>query len=262
MIGFESKSDPDIAQSVFIQSADMWIRSEVFTGEGAWDITAGSPDTAIFEPDVTPNPAWVADSLIGGKLILEGEEWTITDNDADSVTISCEGSALADDDYIARIMSPARFAGLSEGKNFSDAQETIKLTDGIPRKTLRKDLIERVVTMSGSLKLNGSEEGFGIMSALLNLKDASSVTQYKGTGGSNPSPRDYFEVEYRTANVSGKVAFLRCFYGQFSPEGGEVAFDDEGYKMVPFSFEAYSDPLRLASTITQDNDMYEYGVDK
>ena len=129
MIGFESKSDPDIAQSVFIQSADMWIRSEVFTGEGAWDITAGSPDTAIFEPDVTPNPAWVADALIGGKLILEGEEWTITDNDADSVTISCEGSALADDDYIARIMSPARFAGLSEGKNFSDAQETIKLTD-------------------------------------------------------------------------------------------------------------------------------------
>lgn len=262
MIGFETKSDPKIAESVFLQSADMWIRTREFSGEGAWDITAGSPDTAIFTPTVAPSPAWVADELIGGKLIINGEEWAITDNSTTSITVECEGSTLVDEDYTGRIMSPARFAGLSEGKNFSDAQESIKLTDGVPRKTLRKDLIERVVTMAGSLKLNGSEEGFGIISAIFNLKDVSSATYYKGVAGSNPSPRDYYEVEYRTANVEGNIAYLRCFYGQFSPEGGEIAFDEEGYKMIPFSFEAYSDPLRLNSTVIQDDDMYEYGVEK
>jgi hypothetical protein len=259
--GFETRSDPKIAESVFLQSSDMWIRKSVFSGEGAWDITAGSPDTATFTPKVAPSPAWDADELIGGVIVIEGEEWEITDNDATSITVECEGSAVTDDDYTARIMSPYRFAGISEGKSFNLADETIKLTTGVPRKTLRKDLIERTLQMTGEVMISASEGGFGFFEVLLGLKRDDSATEYIGFGGTNPSPRDYFEVAFKAANVEGKDVQFRAFYGQFSSEGADIAMDEDGYKKIAFTYDAYADPLRDSGVEIQDENLFEVKVE-
>jgi len=264
VIGFETKADPKIAESVFLKSSDMWIRVSVFSGEAGIVVTGGSPDSIVVTPKVAPD--WVTNELAGGTVLLtdgEGEyqEVDIVSNTATAVTCAAD-TAFTTGDYTVRIMSAYTFAGLSEGKSFNLSDETIKLTTGIPRRTLRKDLIERTLQMTGEVMISGSEEGFGFFEALLGLKRDDTTTDYVGLGGTSPSPRDYFEVAYKTANVEGKDIQFRAFYGQFSSEGADISMDDDGYKKVAFTFDAYADPLRDSDAEIQDENLFEVRIQK
>jgi hypothetical protein len=134
----EAISDLAVTKRMVSEELGKRIYQSGWYGSGTWDITAGSPDTAVFTPDVSES--WTVDALIGWVLNIEDENWVIVDNDADSVTVNCEGSAIVDGSYYAGLfndISILEIANASEGDIlYSDGSQWVKLAKGTDTQVL------------------------------------------------------------------------------------------------------------------------------
>jgi hypothetical protein len=257
MIGYATKAAAN-GERLFLRSSDLWIRQVVYTGEADVNVTGGSPNSVVIT--VNGSTPFTGLDLEDGKLVIAGEDWVITSETNNTVTATRESATVVvdDTDVQVRVMSALRFAGYSEGKNFALEDEYAEFKDGVPRKLIAKDLVERSLTLSGNLMLSGGEEGFETFATMSGMAiDTATTDKFRATGGSNPAARPYFEVVYKVADRSGKDITLTVYYGQFEV-GGEIGFDDEEYKRYSYTFSAYSDPLRVSGTTTDEDDLFEF----
>jgi hypothetical protein len=251
---YPSKTDSQIDLDVLLQSFDLWIKRILKSGTGTVDITAGSPDTIV----VTPGVAGMTPDAYNGKtIIVNGEEWDITDNDATTITATrTDATTIADGSYSYRVMNTAEYIGLSDGKEFTRKPEKATLTTGIPKRRIRQDLVSLDVSIKGNLQNYNKD----ILKTLWNLKDRSSVTRFIGRGGSNPSTSEKAEFLLQSSTVNNKATGIRIFYGEISGDGN-LPLDSDKHKELPFTIDAYADPLRTVAGTTQDDDVFEFYED-
>jgi hypothetical protein len=261
-IGYAIKDDPQSARDVFLQSADFWARKVLVDNiTGVLDLT--DPNNATLTP--ATDPSWVSAAYDGKQLVLDGNAIEIDTSSDVALTFDASAiSGLVDGQtYSFRVQGAAEWVGDSEGKSFDDKPEFLPYKVGIPRKTKRRDLIERVVTAKGKMK----SQKFEVILAILGLKDASiaaapeadpPVVGYKiGTAGSNPSTySDRYEFIFQTRSVNNKVRQFIMYYCDISADGS-VELDTDGHKMIGFVVNLYSDPCREdPDTAEQDNNYY------
>jgi hypothetical protein len=262
-IGYAILNDPTSANDVFLKSADMYARKALVDAiTGVLDISTAS------EATITPavSPAWTPAAYDGLAIIIAGQEAVISSSSADHLTFDATSLAglVNGQTYGFRVLGDAEWLGISDGKSFDVKDDFVKLTTGIPKKTVRKDLLSREVTAKGKL----SNQKFTILKALLGLSDASitaapeaepPVVGYNiGNGGSNPSTYfQRFEFIFQTASIAGKTRQLKIWYGDIKLDGS-YDLDSDKYKELGFVIEAYSDPLRIVSTTdSQDADIFQ-----
>lgn len=243
MVGYGDKSLAT-AERFFLSSADLWVREVVLSAQATVDVTAGSPTTLVATYSGSPFQGL---TLTGGKLVVAGEEWTITGHTASTVDASrAEATSLQDGTHQTRVLSPLRFFGYSEGKSFSVEDDWAEYRTGVPRTVLARDLLERKLSLSGSLVMSGDAQGAETLARLLGLSVVS-TSPFRAVGGSEAVNRPYCEAVLRAIDRSGKTSELTLYYGQFEASG-EVAFDGDEYRKVSFRFVAYADPLRPAGS--------------
>lgn len=256
---FTNKTDPDIAKEIVLASSDLYAREVLVDGlSGTVDMT---DDEAVV---LTPSPAvaWTPSAYVGKQIVIDGKAFTIDANDATTLTFdSTTGDVVLPvlveaTTYYFRIQDTALYLGLSEGKEFNVADEKVQLKDGVPRTLIREDVVERILSSKGTLK----NFNFAILTALLSLKDKS-ITGYRiGTGGTNPSPRKYYEFYFQTNDVEGNAVQLDIFYGQIFNDG-PLPLDSDTYKMMPYTISGYQDRCRtVAAQTLQDENLFRVKI--
>ena len=254
---YTSKTDAQLAKDIVSQSADIYIMPKhPMTSAEDGVLNNAAPAAAIITPAVVPAPAWVVDELIGNIVVLQDDdggayEFVIDDNDATTFTIDIT-SDICGNDHSADYTNTATFAfwiwdaeefmGWAEGADeFTDEDENKQFKTGIPKKQVREDLLENVVTFGTVIRTPGP----GNLELAGNLDDAqTNATYIVLSKGSNPPSRPFYYVIAQNRTVEAKQQQLRMVMCQGKTNGARTIGGGDEYEVLPIIFTGNSDTLR------------------
>lgn len=250
---FTNERDLELAKSLIAQSSDFYIKEQKAEGTGVID--SSTPATTTLTDSTQ---SFVADELLGLKLVINMQEYIIAGNDATKITFDSSSNAISNGSYTYRVMGLEQFMGYCEKGEIDLSEETMQFKTGIPRRLVDEALLERTMKINAE----GKAHSFGLWKSIFNLEeDDSDATKYVGWGGSNPPPREFYEVILKNKDRAGRKRTLNFFHVQLKPNGN-VSVSSEDFKSLPFSMTVFSDPLRITGNSTEMRDMFKLEIIK
>ncbi len=249
---YTSKNDAQLAKDIVSDSADMYIMEDETPASDTAVLDKTVPAVAVFTPPVSP--AWTIDALIGQLVVIQddnsnAQEFIIADNTATTFTVdltsdvdNVDKSAVFTDatTYSYTLWGAEQFIGYTDETSFTDEEEVKEFKTGVPRKKVREDLLEKMISMETTIRTVGA----GILKAVYNLKDESTATYYILKGGSNPgSNRGHYYIILKNNTVDGKAQQLRLYWSQLNSNGARTIGGGDDYETVPVRISVSRSPL-------------------
>lgn len=273
-VGYSSKTDTDLVKDFIAKTSDMYLQKYEHSGTGTLTVDS----TALVITDTTAS--FTADELVSTQAynlyIVDDDgdvcKAKITDNSTNQFvitavdTVKCSGSNYGSagsftngSTYEFNVLTPdsiyqfGRFFGYTKDKEFDETEEMMAFKYGVPRKTIREDLLEAGANLTGTL----FSTDFDTVAMLENASvDHSDATYHRASKGFQPASRDFYKITFVTEDVDGKDIWLELLKGQFKINGSRT-YDSEEYKGINFSYTLVSQTLFPA-----DEDMYLHTQEK
>ncbi len=138
-------------------------------------------------------------------------------------------------------------------KAWSQKVEYATLQTGIPRQTIRKDVVSQEFSLEGAVRQLQPETV-----ALLSQRKVIEETGSKRVAmGSGAPPAVFCAVELLTKTVDGKVVKLRIRRAQITAEDFSVEMGGSEHAEIPFKLEALKDPDPSDNNSEWDYDGFE-----
>ena len=266
---YTGPTDAQLAKDIVSQSCDIYIMPKhIMTSTATGVMNKAVPAATTITPAVVPDPAWVVDELIGNVVVLQDDdggayEFVIADNTALAFTIDLTSDVHGNDhsaDYTNAatfafwIWDAEEFLGWTEGSDeFTDEDEMKQFKRSVPRKLVREDLLENVVTLATVVRTPGQ----GNLEMAGNLDDAqTNATYHVLSKGSNPPSRPYFYVIAKNTNVNGDNQQLRLHMTQAKTNGARTLGGGDEYEVLPLLFTGMVDTLRGDEVTGEEHDGY------
>ena len=123
----------------------------------------------------------------------------------------------------------------------------------VPRKLVREDLLENVVTLATVVRTPGQ----GNLEMAGNLDDAqTNATYHVLSKGSNPPSRPYFYVIAKNTNVNDDNQQLRLHMTQCKTNGARTMGGGDEYEVLPLLFTGMVDTLRGDEITGEEHEGY------
>lgn len=266
---YTAKNDVQLANDIVSESADTWVRENETPADNNGTLNTTVPAVAVLTPDTSP--VWTDDELIGFLLVLgndndSADEFIVADNIATTLTVDLTSDVNTNDksanftnsgSYGFKLFGIEQFVGFTMGDDeFNDEEEKKEYKVGIPRRRIREDLVERVVTLVENIRTSGA----GIFQSVHNLDNTdSNATYYVLKGSSNPGDKPEFYITLKNQSVDGKNRLLNLVWANFTPNGARIpGGGDTEYETIPVMMNANADPLRADN----DGDMFSIRIEK
>lgn len=259
---YANKSSTQLVKDMMLESGDMYISKILWEGTGVLAIGVGATDT------LTPatSPEWTINefaSTVGINLEIIDDNDIVTygkviSNTATAITFDDEtlildstgaigGALTTAGTYTFRLLSPSAdyeygdFFGYVDDVSVSTEQETVEYKRGIPRELIVEDLLENINEITGSIKTWLNKD---VLMAVMGFKAYGLQTgQFELGSGTKSFTSSFYRLALKGDSRIGKTVTFLFHRVKFSATG-EVSFEEEDYKMLPFSGTVFSDQYR------------------
>jgi len=262
---YTSKNDSKLAEDIVSKSADLYIMEDETPDSDSGVLDKTTPSATTLTPLVSP--VWGVNALTGQIVVIQDDnnnayEFIIASNTATAITVDLTAD-VDDDDQSAnyttlatfsfKLWGAEQFLGYSDENTFNDEEELKEFKEGVPRKKIREDLLEKLVTLETTIRTSSP----GILKAVNNLQDDSNATYFILKGGSDPATRNHYYLVAKNINVNGKNQQIRMYWCQIHSNGGRVLGGGEEYETIPAMISVNSAPLH-----NDQEDRYRVRIEK
>ena len=254
---FLNLTDTNLEKDMMIRNPDMFIMKLEFIGQAVLS-TPGV--TAVLTP--TPASSFTIDefiSTVAKNLFIVDDNGkvargTVDDNDATTITFdsTIAGLNLEEDETSAAALTDTNtydiyvgtpsaknlegpFFGFVEGQEINIVDEFAKFKYSTPRKLRRKDLLERVGTMTGGVANFTNKDVFN---SILNSDPyGKQVGQFSEGVGFDPDTNKFYRVTLTGNDVTNRLVTIRIRKAQFESTGNIRSASESGHFMLPFNLD-------------------------
>lgn len=251
---YTGKTDAQMANDIVSDSADLYVAEEITpAGSETAVLDKTTPASTTLTPAVSPT--WTISELVGNKVILQDDNgdatiFVISANTADSFTVdltldfyggdkSGDYTDAATFEYV--LFEADQFAGWTDPGTFTDEDETKEFKVGLPKQTIREDLVDNTVSVEIPLRLSGP----GAWQLGYNLVEDSNTTYYVLHKESDPAQRPRLLTTLRNAyKKTSKTQDLILLNSIAKSTGSNpLGGTDDGYQMINLMFTGLQDTL-------------------
>lgn len=265
---YTGKSDTNITKDHLLNSGDVYIQVEEFSGTATLDTTVSGSNTLTFTKvgvsaddynSVGENLEIVDDN---GKVATVAIDDTTATSNTVTITFDEASLLLAEDGvtpasltdtstYSIKVWTPTsaqdggsgaygKYLGVQTSISIATTDEYADLNDGVPQTRVNRGLVSRVMSVTGS---NSQVCNKDILELVFGAVEYGSQTdQYSIAIGFNPGEQKNARLIIVYTDKGGRTTVNRFLLGTFSVTGEQELTSTE-FKMIEWAFELTRHPF-------------------